>query len=84
MRILYHLRTLGDGAEGIHIREMVSAFRGLGHDVRVTGVAPVDVNTRRPAMSRSRPTRATPRTSLRAGNRRMEYARVPKPAEDDS
>jgi glycosyltransferase involved in cell wall biosynthesis len=50
MRILYHHRTLGDGAEGIHIREMVSAFRGLGHDVRVTGVAPVDVNTRRQAI----------------------------------
>jgi glycosyltransferase involved in cell wall biosynthesis len=37
MRILYHHRTLGDGAEGIHIREMVSAFRELGHEVRVIG-----------------------------------------------
>jgi glycosyltransferase involved in cell wall biosynthesis len=48
MRILYHHRTLGDGAEGIHIREVVSAFRGLGHDVRVMGVAPVDMNGRSP------------------------------------
>jgi glycosyltransferase involved in cell wall biosynthesis len=38
VRILYHHRTLGDGAEGIHINEMVRAFRDLGHDVRVSGV----------------------------------------------
>lgn len=37
MRILYHHRTLGDGAEGIHIREMVKAFRKLGHEVKVIG-----------------------------------------------
>lgn len=37
MKILYHHRTLGDGAEGIHIREMVSAFRQLGHEVVVMG-----------------------------------------------
>jgi glycosyltransferase involved in cell wall biosynthesis len=28
---------LGDGAEGIHIREMVKAFRKLGHEVTVAG-----------------------------------------------
>lgn len=39
MRILYHHRTLGDGAEGIHIREMVSAFRQLGHEVIAMGPA---------------------------------------------
>jgi glycosyltransferase involved in cell wall biosynthesis len=38
MRILYHHRTLADGAEGIHIAEMVSAFRELGHAVRVIGL----------------------------------------------
>ena len=38
MRILYHHRTLGDGAEGVHIREMVAAFRALGHDVRVAAL----------------------------------------------
>ncbi len=37
MRILYHHRTLGDGAEGIHVREMVNAFRELGHEVKVVG-----------------------------------------------
>jgi len=35
MRILYHHRTLADGAEGIHIREMIHALRELGHEVRV-------------------------------------------------
>lgn len=39
MRILYHHRTLADGAEGIHIAEMVKAFRTLGHDVHVCGLA---------------------------------------------
>ena len=37
MKILYHHRTLGDGAEGIHIREIVNAFRQLGHKVTVAG-----------------------------------------------
>ena len=35
MRILYHHRTRGDGAEGIHIREMVCALEGLGHEVQL-------------------------------------------------
>lgn len=33
MRILYQHRTLADGAEGIHIAEMVEAFEALGHEV---------------------------------------------------
>lgn len=37
MRIIYHHRTLGDGAEGIHVREMIRAFRQEGHEVKVTG-----------------------------------------------
>ena len=39
MRILYHHRTLGDGAEGIHIDEMVNAFQELGHEVHLVGPA---------------------------------------------
>lgn len=39
MRILFHHRTLADGAEGIHIAESVNAFRALGHDVLVVGAA---------------------------------------------
>lgn len=38
MRIIYHHRTLGDGAEGVHINEMVRAFRELGHDVKVVAL----------------------------------------------
>jgi glycosyltransferase involved in cell wall biosynthesis len=39
MRILYHHRTLADGAEGIHIQEMVDAFRELGHTVEMQALA---------------------------------------------
>lgn len=39
MRILYHHRTLADGAEGIHIAECVGAFRDLGHEVQLVGTA---------------------------------------------
>jgi glycosyltransferase involved in cell wall biosynthesis len=38
MRILYHHRTLGDGAEGIHVASMVEAFRRLGHEVQVVAM----------------------------------------------
>jgi len=39
VRILYQHRTLADGAEGVHIAAMVDAFRAMGHEVRVLGVA---------------------------------------------
>lgn len=35
MNILYHHRTQGQGAEGVHIRGIVRAFESLGHHVRV-------------------------------------------------
>ena len=35
MRILYHHRTLGEGAEGIHIAGMIDGFRKLGHEVEI-------------------------------------------------
>jgi glycosyltransferase involved in cell wall biosynthesis len=38
VKVLYHHRTLGDGAEGIHIEEMVKAFRHLGHEVKVVAL----------------------------------------------
>lgn len=38
LRILYHHRTLADGAEGVHIREMVRALRRLGHDLRIAAL----------------------------------------------
>ncbi len=38
MKILYHHRTLGDGAEGIHVAEIIKALRKLGHEVRVVSL----------------------------------------------
>ena len=35
MRILYHHRTQGRQVEGVHIRGIVQALRGLGHEVEV-------------------------------------------------
>ena len=38
MEILYHHRTqLGD-AQGVHVHEIIKAFRELGHQVRVVGL----------------------------------------------
>lgn len=44
MRILYHHRTLGDGAEGVHIASMVESFRGLGHEVMVASIIGEETN----------------------------------------
>lgn len=38
MKILYHHRTLGDGAEGIHVSSLVAAMRDHGHEVRIAAV----------------------------------------------
>lgn len=35
MKILYHHRTQAEDAQGIHIHEMVRAFRELGHEVEI-------------------------------------------------
>lgn len=39
MRILYHHRTRGGDAQGIHIHEIIRAFRELGHEVEVAALA---------------------------------------------
>ncbi|MFQ5598019.1 MAG: glycosyltransferase family 4 protein [Nitrospiria bacterium] len=52
MKILYHHRTLGDGAEGIHVAEIVNAFRSLGHDVRVVSLIGEKTNVRSASQSR--------------------------------
>lgn len=39
MRILYHHRTRAGDAQGIHIQEIVQAFRVLGHEVEVAALA---------------------------------------------
>lgn len=43
MKILYQHRTLADGAEGIHIREMIDAFKSNGHEVVVQAIAHSEV-----------------------------------------
>ena len=43
MKILYQHRTLADGAEGIHIREMIDAFKANGHQVVVRAIAHSEV-----------------------------------------
>ncbi|HEX4403268.1 MAG TPA: glycosyltransferase family 4 protein [Polyangia bacterium] len=40
MRILYHHRTQGEEPESIHIRAIVNALRGLGHEVEIVGPTP--------------------------------------------
>jgi glycosyltransferase involved in cell wall biosynthesis len=43
MKILYHHRTASKDGQAVHIEEMVTALRALGHEVRVVGPdAPVD------------------------------------------
>lgn len=58
MNILYHHRTQGKGAEGVHIREIVKAFTSLGHtihmaspwSVEASSVREIEVETRKPAI----------------------------------
>lgn len=45
MNILYHFRTQGRGAEGVHIAGIARAFEGLGH--RVDFSSPTGVDPRR-------------------------------------
>jgi glycosyltransferase involved in cell wall biosynthesis len=45
MRILYHHRTRAEDAQGVHIRELIDAFRKLNHQVEVAGiVSPVQTD----------------------------------------
>ena len=73
MRVLYHHRTLADGAEGVHIAAMVQAFRNLGHDVRVSGLAAVpEPARRRGAIDRVRS--ALPRAAFEAASLAFDVA----------
>lgn len=42
MKVIYHHRTRGVGAEGAHIRGIVDAFRNLGHEVTIQSFPGVD------------------------------------------
>lgn len=44
MKILYHHRTQGRGAEGVHIREIVKALKNMGHEVLVISPRGVDIS----------------------------------------
>lgn len=67
MKILYHHRTLGDGAEGIHVASIVEALRGLGHDVKVASLIgeQTNVTTARTRLL-TRITRTLPRAAYEA------------------
>ena len=45
MKILYHHRTRGIGAEGAHIRGIVNALREMGHDVKILSFPGADPET---------------------------------------
>jgi glycosyltransferase involved in cell wall biosynthesis len=49
VRILYHFRTRGTGAEAVHIAGIASAFESLGHSVVFS--SPADVDPRKTAGS---------------------------------
>ncbi|MCK9295289.1 MAG: glycosyltransferase family 4 protein [Desulfobulbaceae bacterium] len=51
LRILYNHRTMGRGAEGVHIRSIVEAFQQLGHSVELVsppGITPLSTAGERP------------------------------------
>jgi glycosyltransferase involved in cell wall biosynthesis len=66
VRILYQHRTLADGAEGIHIKCMIEAFRSLGHEVRLVGAHPDQPVGRERAIARFRS--AVPRAVFEAAS----------------
>lgn len=77
MRILYHHRTRGEDAQGIHIRALCDAFRSLGHVVDVVALArPADAP--KPA---SEPPSAEPATARgnAANDSRPQLLGVPIP-----
>ena len=49
MRILYHHRTRGEDAQGIHIRELINAFKQHGHEVTLVALLAGSTTTEKPA-----------------------------------
>jgi glycosyltransferase involved in cell wall biosynthesis len=45
MKIIYHHRTQAEDAQGVHIRELVKAFRDLGHKVDILSLVDKKSNT---------------------------------------
>src|SRR5689334_14882726 len=48
MRILYHHRTRATDAQKIHILEMVTAFRELGHEVTIASLVKTESRSDEP------------------------------------
>jgi glycosyltransferase involved in cell wall biosynthesis len=40
MRVLYHHRIRADDGQAVHVRELITALRALGHDVREVALVP--------------------------------------------
>lgn len=55
MRFLYHHRTRGQDAQGIHIRELTSALRRLGHEVVMVALLATRHTGGSPAKSTAEP-----------------------------
>ena len=45
LKILYHHRTRAGDAQGVHILEMVNAFRQLGHEVEIVSLVDTEQST---------------------------------------
>lgn len=48
MKILYHHRTRSTDAQRIHIQEIVRAFEGLGHEVKLVSLVPTGAGQHKP------------------------------------
>lgn len=55
MRVLYHHRTRGADAQGVHIRALTDALRELGHEVRIVTLARQQQAHAQPRTSRGGP-----------------------------
>jgi len=54
MKVLYHHRTRGADAQGVHIRALTGALRSLGHQVRIVSLARQQNPASAPAPTRTR------------------------------
>ena len=51
MNILFHHRTRGKGAEGVHIRGVTKGLRDLGHNVSILSLPGAEPETEVPTKS---------------------------------
>src|SRR5262245_53590012 len=54
VRILYHHRTAAEDGQAVHIRELIAAFRALGHEVHEASLVPrtqAEANPSKPRFS---------------------------------